>query len=220
MSENRKAPDILIVDDEEDILRLVQGILQDEGYATRTASSSAGAYAALRDHVPDMIILDIWLQGSEHDGMKILENVKTDHPYLPVVMISGHGTVETAVSAIKKGAYDFIEKPFKADRLLMMAKRGLEAAHLRRENEFLKGDSVIPRRLDGHSPAIQAAQQALDRVVAAVDSKPVLLSGEAGSGKSYTASLVHYGSGRKGSALRTFNCMHSPSEGFEKALLA
>lgn len=218
MSENRKAPDILIVDDEEDILRLVQGILQDEGYRTRTASSSAGAYAALRDYVPDMIILDIWLQGSEHDGMKILENVKTDHPYLPVIMISGHGTVETAVSAIKKGAYDFIEKPFKADRLLMMARRGLEAACLRRENELLRGGAVIPERLDGRSPAIQAAQQALDRAIAAPDHKPVLLSGEAGSGKSYAASLLHYASGRKSGPLRTLNCLRLPSEGFETVL--
>src|SRR5688500_15261431 len=122
--------DILIVDDEEDIRRLIQGILEDEGYAVRQAATAEQAYARIGERIPSLAILDIWLQQGDEDGLKILKRIKEDHPILPVLMISGHGTIETAVSAIKMGAYDFIEKPFKTDRLLLMIARALENAQL------------------------------------------------------------------------------------------
>jgi two-component system nitrogen regulation response regulator NtrX len=125
--------EILVVDDEEDIRDLIAGILKDEGYEARMAGDSDGALAAIRARRPQLVILDIWLQGSRHDGIHVLDQIKREHPDLPVVMISGHGTIETAVASIKKGAYDFIEKPFKADRLLHVVERSLEAARLRRE---------------------------------------------------------------------------------------
>src|ERR671938_306126 len=132
------AHDILIVDDEADIRMLIAGVLKDEGYATREAADSTQALAAIRSRQPTLVILDIWLQGSELDGLEILKVIRRELPSLPVVMISGHGTIETAVAAIKMGAYDFIEKPFKADRLLLVVERAIEAARLRRENEELK----------------------------------------------------------------------------------
>ena len=126
------AADILVVDDETDIRDLVAGILEDEGYETRTASNSDSALAAIRDRKPTLAFLDIWLQGSTLDGLEVLDEVKRIHPDLPIVMISGHGNIETAVSAIKRGAYDFIEKPFKSDRLLLLADRALEAHSLKK----------------------------------------------------------------------------------------
>ncbi|MCK6423431.1 MAG: sigma-54-dependent Fis family transcriptional regulator, partial [Aquabacterium sp.] len=132
------AHDILIVDDEADIRSLISGILEDEGYGTREAGNSDAALAEIKARMPSLMILDIWIQGSKLDGLEILEVVKSDYPSLPVVMISGHGTIETAVSAIKKGAYDFIEKPFKSDRLLLIVERAIEAARLRRENQELR----------------------------------------------------------------------------------
>src|SRR5215469_8583344 len=132
------APEILIVDDEEDIRELIAGILRDEGYETRVAGDSESALTCVRQRRPQLVILDIWLQGSKLDGIQILEQLKRDHPDLPVVMISGHGTIETAVASIRKGAYDFIEKPFKADRLIHVAGRALEAARLKREVQELK----------------------------------------------------------------------------------
>src|SRR5450432_1134940 len=132
------AADILIVDDENDIRELVAGILEDEGHGARLARDSDEAIAAIEARRPQLILLDIWLQGSKLDGLQLLEAVKRQHPSVPVVMISGHGNIETAVRAIKLGAYDFIEKPFKADRLLLIAERAMEAARLRRENEELR----------------------------------------------------------------------------------
>ena len=132
------ASDILIVDDEVDIRELVAGILQDEGYGTRTAGDSEEAVAAVIARRPNLVFLDIWLQGSRLDGLQLLDVLRQEHPELPVVMISGHGNIETAVSAIKRGAYDFIEKPFKADRLLLVAERALENSRLKREVKELK----------------------------------------------------------------------------------
>ncbi|HWE05730.1 MAG TPA: response regulator, partial [Rhizomicrobium sp.] len=132
------APELLVVDDEEDIRELIAGILGDEGYTTRVAADSDSALAAVRQRRPQLVILDIWLQGSRLDGIQVLDVLKRDHPDLPVVIISGHGTIETAVASIKKGAYDFVEKPFKADRLIHVAARALEAARLRREVQELK----------------------------------------------------------------------------------
>src|SRR5258708_4283911 len=132
------AAEILVVDDEEDIRDLVSGILRDEGFETRTAADSDGTLAAIRQRRPQLVVLDIWLQGSRLDGIQVLDTIKREQPDLPVVMISGHGTIETAVASIRKGAYDFIEKPFKADRLIHVAVPALEAARLRRHIHDLK----------------------------------------------------------------------------------
>src|SRR5438034_6494281 len=145
------ASDILIVDDESDIRELVAGILQDEGFETRTARDSDSAITEITNRRPNLLFLDIWLQGSRLDGLQVLDTVKEQHPDLPVVMISGHGNIETAVSAIKRGAYDFIEKPFKADRLVLVANRALETSRLKREVKELKQLSPVPTSLVGHS---------------------------------------------------------------------
>src|SRR5438128_557625 len=140
------ASDILIVDDEADIRELVAGILQDEGYNTRTARDSDDALAAVTARRPNLVFLDIWLQGSKLDGLQLLDAVKLQNPEMPVVMISGHGNIETAVAAIKQGAYDFIEKPFKADRLVLVAERALETSRLKREVRALKQFAPAPAR--------------------------------------------------------------------------
>src|SRR5471032_1314287 len=145
------ADEILIVDDETDIRDLVAGILQDEGYSARTARNSDDALAAIVTRRPNLVFLDIWLQGSKLDGLQLLDSVKGEHPDLPVVMISGHGNIETAVSAIKRGAYDFIEKPFKADRLVLVANRALENSRLKREVKQLKQLAPVPPTLIGKS---------------------------------------------------------------------
>ncbi|HVR59535.1 MAG TPA: response regulator, partial [Pseudolabrys sp.] len=145
------AAEILIVDDEADIRDLVAGILQDEGYSTRTARNSDDALTAIASRRPNLVFLDIWLQGSKLDGLQLLDAVKQEHTEMPVVMISGHGNIETAVAAIKHGAYDFIEKPFKADRLVLVADRALENSRLKREVKQLKQLAPVPATLVGHS---------------------------------------------------------------------
>ena len=147
------ASEILIVDDEADIRDLVAGILQDEGYVTRTARNSDDALNAIAARRPNLVFLDIWLQGSKLDGLQLLEAIKQEHADLPVVMISGHGNIETAVAAIKLGAYDFIEKPFKADRLVLVADRALENSRLKREVKQLKQMTPVPSTLVGRSAA-------------------------------------------------------------------
>src|SRR5471032_2589771 len=158
------ASDILIVDDEADICELVAGLLQDEGYATRTARDSDAALNEIKSRRPNLVFLDIWLQGSRLDGLQLLDSIKEQHPELPVVMISGHGNIETAVAAIKNGAYDFIEKPFKADRLLLIIDRALEAARLKRENEELRLRAGTSTELIGISPAISRIRHEIDKV--------------------------------------------------------
>ncbi len=148
------AQDILIVDDEADIRDIVSGLLSDEGYSTRAAKNSDEALAAIQARRPHLAFLDIWLQGSRLDGLQLLQIVKEAHPMLPVVMISGHGNIETAVSAIKMGAYDFIEKPFKADRLVLVAERALEASRLKREVNDLLIRAGGASRIIGGSSAI------------------------------------------------------------------
>lgn len=187
-------PDILIVDDEEDIRILIRGILEDEGYRVRQAASASKAYKALEQALPDLIVLDIWLQGSEQDGLQILERVKAQYPFLPVLMISGHGTIETAVQAIKQGAYDFIEKPFKSDRLLLMIDRALEASALRRENAALRQKMQRSQHLVGASSAIQALKSMIERI--APTRSRVLIKGAAGTGKSLVARAIHMASPR------------------------
>src|SRR5215203_6553107 len=148
------AHDILIVDDEADIRELVSGILQDEGYLTRTARDSDDAINAVSTRRPNLVFLDIWLQGSRLDGLQLLDALKEQHPEMPVVMISGHGNIETAVAAIKQGAYDFIEKPFKADRLVLVAERALENSRLKREVRELKQLAPVSPALVGRSTAM------------------------------------------------------------------
>src|SRR5215211_6036982 len=148
------AADILIVDDEADIRDLVSGILEDEGFKARVAGNSDEALTSITARRPNLVFLDIWLQGSKLDGLQALDVIKEQHPELPVVMISGHGNIETAVSAIKRGAYDFIEKPFKADRLVLVASRALETYELRREVKALKQLSPVSHGLVGHSTSM------------------------------------------------------------------
>jgi two-component system, NtrC family, nitrogen regulation response regulator NtrX len=188
------AADILIVDDEMDIRDLVAGILQDEGFEARTARNSDEALAAVASRRPSLLFLDIWLQGSKLDGLQLLDVVKADHPELPVVMISGHGNIETAVSAIKLGAYDFIEKPFKADRLVLVANRALETLRLRREVKELKQRSPLPIGLIGDSTAMQQLRQTIEKV--APTNSRILIVGPSGSGKELTARTIHTTSGR------------------------
>ena len=183
------AHDILIVDDEADICDLVSGILGDEGYETRVAYTSGAAIAAIQSRFPSLLILDIWLQGSDIDGLALLDRVLVDDPDLPVIMISGHGNIETAVAAIKAGAYDFIEKPFKADRLLTMIQRAIESSKLRRENRELRLRGSPETELIGSSPAINALRAAVEKV--APTGSRVLISGAPGSGKEVVARMLH-----------------------------
>lgn len=185
--------DILVVDDEADIRDLVSGILEDEGFNPRTAANYDGVAKALRERVPSLVVLDVWLQNSAKDGIEILEEMKKIHPDLPVIIISGHGTIETAVAAIKKGAYDFVEKPFNADRLVLAVNRALEAAKLKRENVELR-ERGPDWGLIGGSAAINTLRGVIDRVA---DSRSrVLISGPAGSGKEVIARLLHAKSSR------------------------
>src|SRR5882724_9525720 len=188
------ASDILIVDDEADICELVAGLLQDEGYATRTARDSDGALNEIKSRRPNLLFLDIWLQGSKLDGLQLLDSVKEQNPDLPVVMISGHGNIETAVSAIKRGAYDFIEKPFKADRLVLVANRALENSRLKREVKELKQLSPVPTSLVGRSTAINQLRQTVEKV--APTNSRILIVGPSGAGKELAARALHALSGR------------------------
>src|SRR3974390_367300 len=181
--------EILIVDDEADIRDLVAGILEDEGYETRTAKNSDDALAAVAMRRPNLVFLDIWLQGSRLDGLQLLDALKQEHPELPIVMISGHGNIETAVSAIKRGAYDFIEKPFKADRLLLVAERALENSRLRREVRELKQLTPIATQRVGLSPAANQLRQTVEKV--APTNSRVLVVGPPGSGKELAARTIH-----------------------------
>ena len=188
------ANDILIVDDEADIRDIVSGILSDEGYATRTARNSDEALAAIEARRPHLIFLDIWMQGSKLDGLQLLEVIQRHHESLPVVMISGHGNIETAVTAIRQGAYDFIEKPFKADRLVLVAERALETSRLRRENVELKARAASSNTLVGHSAALTQLHQVIERVAPA--NSRILISGAPGVGKELAARAIHDASAR------------------------
>ena len=174
------AHEILIVDDEPDIRLLIDGILRDEGYETRQAADSDAAIAAFRARRPSLVILDVWLQGSRLDGIGILRALHSEEPQVPAVMISGHGTIETAVQAIQHGAYDFIEKPFQSDRLLLVLRRALEAATLARENAELRLRVGPETSLTGDSPAITVLRAGVEKV--APTGSRVLISGPAGSG--------------------------------------
>ncbi len=198
------AHDILIVDDEADIRMLIAGVLKDEGYATRDAADSTEALAAIQARQPTLVILDIWLQGSELDGIGILRRLQAEMPSVPVVMISGHGTIETAVEAIKIGAYDFIEKPFKSGRLLLVVARAIEAAQLRRENAELRLRAGGDLDLVGASPAINQLRQQIERV--APTGSRVLITGAPGSGKEVVGRLLHARSRRAAGPFVAVNC--------------
>jgi two-component system nitrogen regulation response regulator NtrX len=188
------ASEILIVDDEADIRDLVAGILEDEGYTARTARNSDDALASIAARRPNLIFLDIWLQGSKLDGLQLLDILKAEHPEIPIVMISGHGNIETAVAAIKHGAYDFIEKPFKADRLVLVADRALETSRLKREVKQLKQLAPLPSTLVGKSAVMSVLRQAIERV--APTNSRVLIVGPSGAGKELAARTLHQLSAR------------------------
>lgn len=188
------ASDILIVDDEKDIRELVSGILEDEGHGTRLAANSDECLTAIEKRRPTLVFLDIWMQQSRLDGLALLDVIKRAHPDLPVVIISGHGNVETAVSAIRRGAYDYIEKPFKADRLILIAERALEASKLKREVKELRERSGDAQQLLGTSTAVNQLRQQIDRI--APTNSRILITGPSGSGKELAARMIHQTSNR------------------------
>ncbi len=183
------AQDILIVDDETDIRELIGGLLEDEGYQARYAGNADSALAEVRARKPALAILDVWLQGSRLDGIELLDEIKQGDPDLPIIVISGHGTIETAVAAIRKGAYDFIEKPFKSDKLLVTVERALETSRLRRENAELRSKSETHSDLIGESAAAIALRNMVEKV--APTNSRVMISGPPGSGKELVARMIH-----------------------------
>jgi len=210
------ASDILVVDDEADIRELIAGILEDEGHRCRLARDSDEALRAVEERRPQLVILDIWLQGSRLDGLEVLSILKRVHPDLPVVIISGHGNIETAVTAIKRGAYDYIEKPFKADRLILVTLRALEAYQLRREVKQLKERSTQSSEMVGKSTAINQLRNSLDRV--APTNSRVLIRGGSGSGKELAARVLHQKSGRADGPFVVLNAAAMVPERVEEEL--
>ncbi|WP_297772286.1 sigma-54 dependent transcriptional regulator [uncultured Roseovarius sp.] len=208
--------DILIVDDERDIRELISDILEDEGYGTRLAANSDEAMAAITAEQPGLLILDIWLKDSNMDGIDILKTVKRDYPDVPVVIISGHGNIEIAVAAIKQGAYDFIEKPFNIDQLMVVIRRGMETSRLRRENQALRRREIAPSEMLGESPAFRNLMSQLDKVTKS--NGRVMLSGPAGSGKELAARYVHANSARASGPFVTVGCASIAPERMEEVL--
>src|SRR5690349_4844366 len=204
------AHDILIVDDERDICTLIAGILEDEGHTARRAHNSTEAIDAVRQRRPALVILDVWLQGSELDGLQLLEVIRREDPPIPVVMVSGHGTIDTAVSAIKTGAYDFIEKPFKADRLLLVVDRAIEADRLKRENATLRRRAGGDVTFVGSSLSAASVRTQIERV--APTGSRVLIIGASGAGKETMARLIHQSSKRGEGPFVVVNCSTLPAE--------
>lgn len=207
--------DILIVDDEPDIRELVSGILSDEGFTTRVAATGEKALEEISLRQPHLLILDVWLGDPKYDGLKILELIKKSNPDLPILMISGHGTVETAVNAIKLGAYDFIEKPFKTDRLLLVVSRAIEAAALRKENRYLKEGALSPQMI-GISSAIQGVRKTIDK--AAPTNSRILMIGPAGVGKELAAREIHMKSKRASGPFFVCHCLMGSENSLDDAL--
>lgn len=196
--------DILIVDDERDIRELISEILIDEGYSTRIAGTSDEAMRQIKSQPPGLLILDIWLKDSDMDGIDILKKVKTDFPQMPVVIISGHGNIEIAVAAIKQGAYDFIEKPFNIDQLMVVIRRAMETSRLRRENSALKQQGGDGAQMLGQSAAFRNFVGALDKVTKS--NSRVMLRGGSGVGKETAARYIHGNSDRANRPFVVVNC--------------
>ncbi|QIQ86070.1 sigma-54 dependent transcriptional regulator [Erythrobacter sp.] len=210
------ALEILVVDDERDIRELVSGVLGDEGYECRTAADSTAALAAIDERRPSLVLLDVWLHGSEMDGLELLDAIKAREPNLPVIIFSGHGNIDTAVSAVSRGAMDFIEKPFEAERLLLLVERATETEQLRRENTRLREGVWGTSEFTGNSAAINNVRATLKRV--ANTGSRVLISGPAGAGKEVAARLLHSWSNRAGSAFVLVNSARITPERFEQEL--
>lgn len=213
--------EVLVVDDEAGIRNLIQGILEDEGYKVQQADSAKSALNCFEERSADVVILDIWLKESESDGLQVLERLKISQPNVPVIMISGHGNIQTAVQAIKMGAYDFIEKPFKSDRLLLMIKRALELKSLQKENSKLREmsskDNLASGQVIGSSEYAERLRQTIVKV-SSFDSR-VLISGEAGSGKSFIARRIHESSDHSDRAFISVNCHALNADDFETKLV-
>ena len=195
---------ILIVDDEKDIRQLIADILKDEGFSTRLAGNSTECINEINSSPPDLLVLDIWLKDSNMDGIDILKIAQRDNPDIPVVIISGHGNIEIAVAAIKQGAFDFIEKPFNTDQLLVIINRAMEVSKLRRENSFYRIQHVLKSEMIGKSAGFKSLKHNLDKVVKS--NSRVLLNGPAGCGKEVAARYIHINSNRKKLPFITINC--------------
>ncbi|WP_172295251.1 sigma-54 dependent transcriptional regulator [Pseudoruegeria sp. HB172150] len=208
--------DILIVDDERDIRELISDILEDEGYTTRLAANSDECMASINTEPPALMILDIWLKDSRMDGIDILKTVKRDNPGIPIVIISGHGNIEIAVAAIKQGAYDFIEKPFNIDQLMVVIGRAMETSRLRRENSELKRRDEGPTEMVGSSSSFKALKNNLDKVTKS--NGRVMLTGPAGAGKEVAARYIHANSNRAQAPFVTVNCASIEPERMEEVL--
>ena len=208
--------DILITDDERDIRELISDILEDEGFTTRLASNSDECMSAIDDTPPALMILDIWLKDSNMDGIDILKTVKRDHPDIPIVIISGHGNIEIAVAAIKQGAYDFIEKPFNIDQLMVVIRRAMETSRLRRENIELKRGETASTEMLGESAAFRALKSQLDKVTKS--NGRVMLTGPGGAGKEIAARYVHANSNRANAPFVTVSSASIEPERMEEVL--
>src|SRR5690349_20202777 len=210
------ALDILIVDDERDIRELVAGVLSDEGYECLTAGDSTSALAAVDARRPSLVLLDVWLHGSQMDGLEVLDEIKKREPELPVIIFSGHGNIDTAVSAVGRGAMDFIEKPFEAEKLLLLVQRATETERLRRENTRLREGFARGEEFTGNSAAINTVRATLKRV--ASTGSRVMISGPGGSGKEVAARLLHAWSNRADNAFVIVNSARITPERFEQEL--
>jgi len=208
--------DILITDDERDIRELISDILKDEGYTTRLAGNSDQCMAEIAKEPPALMILDIWLKDSRMDGIDILKTVKREHPDIPIVIISGHGNIEIAVAAIKQGAYDFIEKPFNIDQLLVVIKRAMETSRLRRENTALKRGDSQPAEMLGECAAFRSLRAQLDKVTKS--NGRVMLTGQPGSGKETAARYIHAHSTRSSAPVVTVTSASVAPERMEEVL--
>ena len=208
--------EVLVVDDEPDICELISGVLEDEGYSVRTALTAEGALDAVSSRKPGLVVLDVWLQGSQMDGLELLSYLKSIDPHLPVLIISGHGSIETAVTAIRRGAYDYLEKPFNASRLLLLVERALEASSLKRENSVLKAHTSLGEELLGQSASATQLKLAIDKV--APTNSRVLISGPAGSGKELAAKMIHLRSRRASGPFLAVNAASISPEDMEVRL--
>ncbi|WP_109356949.1 sigma-54 dependent transcriptional regulator [Sphingorhabdus sp. EL138] len=210
------ALDILIVDDEPDIRELISGVLEDDGYETRVAADSDSALAAVKERKPSLVLLDVWLRGSRLDGLELLTEIKNIDPKLPVIVISGHGNIDTAVAAISQGAVDFIEKPFEAEHLMHLVARATETESLRRENEALKARVGFADELTGNSASVNSVRATLKRV--AGTGSRLLISGPAGVGKEVAARLMHNWSTRANAPFVTISAARLSPESVEEEL--